>query len=376
MMFKLPFKLTILVIAGVAAGVLWQQTTLSLLALTRIDPLPETYTLIKEERYAEAADYLGFFMAYDYVGDHPEAQALYQQIEDQRSHWRYQLDKLSEGVLQGSSDETIGQIASVASDFVVIGDLRDLANQGLNLAQGEDVDQVLLALASLGVLATTAQVVSGLGTAASGGAAAPAVAGTTVAKSGLITLKTARRLDKLPAWLGKAAVTSARQARETRSLGQLSTMLGDVNVLAKTRGGMNMLASTRNADELGRIARFADTFGSQSATLYRVGGNVAVEVGQHAEALGKDTILLAATFGQKGLSVLDKTGTLTFTKFISRGGKMMYKGDLLTLIAKLLLALPTWLLYGVIAFAAWLWAPRRLIVAIRRWCLAPSASAG
>ncbi|MGS2742549.1 hypothetical protein ACU6TU_02985 [Halomonas sp. LS-001] len=375
MMFKLPFKLTILVIAAAAASVLWQQTTLSLLALTRIDPLPETYSLINEERYAEAADYLGFFMAYDYVGNNPEAQTLYQQIEDQRGHWRYQLDKLSEGVLQGSSDETIGQVASVATDFMVIGDLRDIANQGLNLAQGQDVDDVLLALASLGVLATTAQVVSGLGTAASGGVAAPAVAGTTIAKSSLITLKAARRLGKLPAWLGKAVVKAARQAQKTKSLGQLGTLLGDINVLAKTRGGMDLLASTRNAAELSRVARFADTFGSQSATLYRVGGNVAVEVGQHAGALGKETVLLAATFGQRGLSVLDKTGALTFTKFISRGSKMVYKGDLLTLIARLLLALPAWLLYGIIAFATWLWAPRRLITALRRRCLAPSTSA-
>ena len=137
-----------------------------------------------------------------------------------------------------------------------------------------------------------------------------------------------------------------------------------------------MLANTRNADELGRVARFADTFGSQSTALYRIGGNSAVMVSQHAEALGKDTIRLAATFGQRGLSVLDKTGTLTFTKFISRGGKMVYKGDLLTLIAKLLLALPTWLLYGIIAFATWLWVPRRLIIALRRRYLAPSASAG
>ncbi|XGA81786.1 hypothetical protein OR573_04035 [Halomonas sp. CH40] len=81
----------------------------------------------------------------------------------------------------------------------VIGDVRDLANQGVNLTQGEEVDEMMVALASLGVLATGAQVVSGLGAAASGGAAAPAVAGTTVAKSSLITLKTARRLGQLPA---------------------------------------------------------------------------------------------------------------------------------------------------------------------------------
>ncbi|XGA80837.1 hypothetical protein OR573_04055 [Halomonas sp. CH40] len=359
--FKLPFKLAVLLIAGVAAATLWHQATLSVLALTRIDPLPETRALVEEERFAEAADYLGFFMAYDYVGNSPEAQILYQQIDESRGHWRYQLGKLSEGLLRGSSDETIGQVASVATDFMVIGDIRDLANQGVNFAQGEEVDEVMVALASLGVLATSAQVASGVGTAASGGAAAPAMVGTTVAKSSLITLKTARRLGQLPTWLGKSVVTAARQARETRRLGQLETLFKDINILASTRGGMRMLANTQDAVALRRAARFASTFGHQSAPLYRVGGKVAIEVAQEAGRLGKDTILLAATFGQKGLVALDRVGALRFTKLISRGGKMVYKGDVLALIAKLLLALPGWWLYSVIAFAIWLWMPRRLM---------------
>lgn len=55
---KFPIKLGILLLAAVSAGVLWQQAQLSVLALSRIDPLPETRMMIAEERYAEAADYL------------------------------------------------------------------------------------------------------------------------------------------------------------------------------------------------------------------------------------------------------------------------------------------------------------------------------
>lgn len=365
MLFRLPFKLTILLVALVAASVIWQRTTFMLMALTRIDPLPETYALIEEEQYAEAANYLGFFMPYDYVGDDPEAQALYQRIEDQRSDWRYQLHKLGEGLFKGSSDETIGQVASVTSDFFVIGDLRDLTYQGLNLAQGEEVDEFLVALATLGLAATSAQVISTMGASATAGAATPAVAGTTIVKSSLIALKAAKRVGKLPGWLKTSVMTAARQVRQTGSMGQLRNMLGDINILAKTRGGLNMLANTQNAAELRRTARFADTFGSQSASLYRVGGKVAVDISQRSATLGKETILLAATFGKTGLRVLDRMGALTFTKLASRSTKMAYKGDLLALIAKLLLALPVWLLYGVIAFAAWLWTPRWLMSALK-----------
>ncbi|MEA3643624.1 MAG: hypothetical protein VBE63_27390 [Lamprobacter sp.] len=131
-MVKLSFKLALLVVAAVSAGVLWQQTQLAALALTRIDPLPETRAMLAEEHYAEAWDYLNFFMDYDYVNQNPEARSLHQEISSKRGSWQYQLNKLGEGLLSGTSDETIGQTASFVSDIFVIGDIRDLAVQGVN----------------------------------------------------------------------------------------------------------------------------------------------------------------------------------------------------------------------------------------------------
>nr|WP_300311063.1 hypothetical protein [Halomonas sp.] len=357
-MVRLPLKLTLLLLALVSASIIWQQTQLSLIALQRIDPLPETHNMITEERYAEAADYLGFFMQYDYVSENPDAQLLHQEINDYRGHWRYQLSKLSEGVFQGTSDETIGQAASVASDFIIIGDVRDLANQGINYAQGENVDEIMVALASLGIIASSAQFMSGLGTAATAGAGAPALAGTTIAKSSILTLKAARRLGKLPSWLGEAIIKAAGNAQQSKNLSQLGCMLGNINSLAKTRGGLNLLKNTNNANDLLRAARFTETFGRHSATLYRIGGNTAIDIAQRAGTLGKETILLAATFGQTGLKILDKTGAIKFIKLTSRAIKMAYKGDLAALIAKALLMLPVWLLYVIIALAIWIWMPK------------------
>lgn len=45
----------------------------------------------------------------DYVNQNPEAQQLYQEISQKRSSWEYQLFKLGEGVIFGTSDEVIGQ---------------------------------------------------------------------------------------------------------------------------------------------------------------------------------------------------------------------------------------------------------------------------
>lgn len=366
-MVKLSFKLALLVLAAVSAGVLWQQTQLAALALTRVDPLPDTRAMLAEEHYAEAWGYLSFFMDYDYVNQNPEARSLYQEISSKRGSWQYQLNKLGEGLLSGTSDETIGQTASFVSDIFVIGDIRDLAVQGVNLAQGEEVDNTLVALASLGVIATAAQAASGAGTVATGGAAAPAVAGTTVAKSGLIALKTAKKLGKLPSWLDKTIIQSAKTAKKSKSLGALTNVLGDVNTLAKTRGGFKLMGQAKNAAELRRMAKFADTFGAQSATIYRVGGKVAVEVAQRADKLGKVPIKLATTFGQGGLKLLDNVGALKFTKVVGRVTKMSYKGDILNLLAKLLLQLPTWILYLFIVIGAVVWVPWQILSALIRW---------
>lgn len=93
-MFKLPVKLGFLLLAVLAAGVLWQKAELTVLALSRLDPVPETRALIAEKRYAEAADYLGFFMDYDYVSQDPAAQSLHREIELVRGSAAYQAEKL------------------------------------------------------------------------------------------------------------------------------------------------------------------------------------------------------------------------------------------------------------------------------------------
>lgn len=356
-MIKLSLKLGILLLAAVAAAVLLQQSQIAVLALSRTDPLPDARAMVAEERYAEAADYLCFFMDYEYINQNSEAQALHQEIEKRRGEFDYQAGKLAEGLFAGTSDETIGQVAGVMSDFLVIGDLRDLAVQGGNLAQGEETDKVMVALASLGVIATGAQIASGLGTVATGGAAAPTVAGTTAAKSGLVVLKTARKLGKLPPWLGKTIIKAGKTARETKSLGPVTDLLGDVNMLAKTRGGFMLLSRTRDTVSLKRMATFAEIFSFNSATLYRIGGDLVVNTAQHAGTLGKDTIQLAATFGRSGLRVLDKVGAIKFVKYSARASKMAIKGDIFHLVARLLLGVPNWMLYALVALGAAVWLP-------------------
>ena len=358
-MIKLSIKIGIMLFAAVSAGVLWQQAQLTVLALSQIDPLPETRAMVAAKHYAAAADYLGFFMDYEYVNRNPDAQVLEQNISNKREKWQYQAKKLAGGLFVGTSDENIGQVAGVITDFLVIGDLRDLAKQGVNLAKGEETDKVLIALASIGVIATGAQIASGLGTAATEGVAAPTFIGTTATKMSIIVLKAARKLDKLPHWLSDIIIKSAKTTQETKSLSGLVYILGDVNTLSKTRGGLNLLSKTKDAASLKRMANFTETFGSNSATLYSIGGDLIFNTVQQVGKSEKNTIKLAATYGKGGLRTLENFGAIKFVKYSTRASKMAYKGDILHLLARLLLMFPTWVFYMGIALGAFIWLPWR-----------------
>ena len=108
-LFKLPFKIGLLILAAIAARVLWQQEQLAALALVHVNPVPETRALVAEQRYAEAGDYLDFFMAYEYVSQDPEAVALQAEIQAARDSVGYQAQKLADGLWTGTSHEVVGQ---------------------------------------------------------------------------------------------------------------------------------------------------------------------------------------------------------------------------------------------------------------------------
>ncbi len=255
----------------------------------------------------------------------------------------------------------VGQAAGVITDFFVIGDLRDLAQQGSHWYQDEEVDEVLTALATLGVAASTAQALSTVATVGTGGAAAPTLAGSTAAKGGVVLLKAARKAGKLPAWLVKAIRESAETLMKTRKFDGVRDLLTDVYSVAKVRGGINLLDKTADVASLKRLAKVADTFGDHTATLYRVGGQVFLDTAQQANRLGVATIKAAATYGQEGLRLLDKIGAINFVKYTARGSKMLYKGDILDLLARMLAALPAWVLYLFVGFGAFVWVPWQLL---------------
>lgn len=369
MLFK-PFtfisKIVLLVLAIAAVVVMSDRAGLALHALQRTDPLPHAQALVAEERFAEADAWLDFFMEFDYVRSDAQVAALHAQIKEKRDGLLYQAGKAVTGFIKGESDETIGQVGGVVSDFLVFGDVRDMGMQGWNYVSGEDVDEVLLVLSTAGVAATGAQVASAVGTATTAGAASPALAGSTAAKSALVTLKTAKRLGKLPKWLLKELKVAAAAVKKSKSFGKLEDLFGDITTLARTRGGLELLKHTDDADDLRKMAKFSRAFEEKSIIMHQLAGKSAVEAAQnlnHADELR--ALRVATTYGDEGVATMKRMGGDNFLNALAKKShrlKFLYKHAPVWLL-KWLALLPLWLLVAMVVVGVSVWLPwfRRLL---------------
>ena len=302
----IPALVAVTILSGCSAIQQGQQEDLA--RLVRIDPVPVTRQLIGEAKYAEANNYLSYFIDIDYVKEDPEATGLYKFIQDRRNDWQYKLKKINEGLLRGESDETEGQVAAVISDFLVVGDLRDLVAEGNKYIQGQDVNRVTVALASLGI-----------------GAAAGSLA-TAAAKPAISFLKLTNKAGRMPSWLGQFLLEAAENPRKTKtSIDQLSALFNEVTTLydkAGSRSTLELLSKSKSLDDFRNLARFGHQFGPKTSTLLKVAGDDAVAAYQRLNNVPRTTFLEAGTFGRDGVRALEKNGPESFEIFLNARRRM------------------------------------------------------
>jgi len=137
-----------------SATLLYQKNTYAYHTLVRIDPIPHTKALIAEKKYVDASEYLNYFIDFNYMKDNSEAKVLQKEIAKERNSLSYLSEKVAEGFRTGTSDELLGQASAIGSDFLLIGDLRDLALEGSHYYKHEEVDEVLVALSTVGLVAS------------------------------------------------------------------------------------------------------------------------------------------------------------------------------------------------------------------------------
>jgi hypothetical protein len=183
------------------------------------------------------------------------------------------------GLVTGAPDDLAGLAGTATSDLLVFGDIRDAVREGTHLARGEQVDELILGLACVGLLVTAA-------TYSTLGAAAPE-------RAGLSFVKAARRTGRLAApvaeWMTRSirqasltapgdAVRIARDAVRLDRLDGVATMMRDVGrVRAKggTRAALEALRLSEGSEDVAKVARLAEKKGTKTRAILKLVGRAA-----------------------------------------------------------------------------------------------------
>jgi hypothetical protein len=335
-LYKPFIYIFLLLLISLSLLLLQERKVFDIRTLTQTDPLPHTKALIQEKKYAQAEEYLSYFIYYPYVNENPESHQILKDIQIKRNSYAYKKEKFIEGIVRGKSDEDIGKASAIASDFLVIGDIRDLSIEGSNYYHDKKVDSVVVALSSLGLIATLSTIYT--------------LGATTPIKTSISVLKYAKRANKLPLWLSNRLVKEAKLAKKSYSVKHIEKLLSPINRLYQ-RVGLNqtlaLLKNTKNFTELKSLTKITAKFGSKSPVLLQVTKGEINYLTKNLSKASSKNILYASTYGEKGLKAISKMGE---AKFISRMGKSSnllktgYKGNLDSLFNYLLKHVPTWLL--------------------------------
>jgi hypothetical protein len=350
-MLKLFYKLVLFSLLVLSITVLYQKHTYAYHTLTHINPIPQTKTLIAEEHYVDAHKYLSYFMQFDYMKENTEAQQLLKEIDEKRSSLAYKSGKFVEGFTTGMSDEFIGQASAIGSDFLLIGDLRDLALEGTHYYKDEEVDTVLVSLSTIGLVASVSTLFT-LGSSA-------------VAKSGVSVLKLAHKSKRIPTWLGTYLTKQAKQIRQTKNIDSIKPLFNHLDEMHKNTGlsdTLKLLSQTHNLKELQTTAKLTKRYGQDTTILLKLSNKTLLTESKTLKKVDIKTIKLASTYGTSGLVHLIKGGEKNFiktTKRIKAYSKVGYKGEIWKMFLSLMEYLSDTVLMIIMGIASLLLFPFR-----------------
>lgn len=348
-MLKLFYKISLIAIIVLSGTLLYQKHTYAYHTLVRVNPLPHTKTLIAQNNYVDAQEYLEYFMQFEYVSQVPEAQELLTDIKTKRSSLAYKRDKIFEGLSTGTSDELEGQVTAIGSDFFLIGDLRDLFIEGKHYFKDEKVDTVLVSLSTLG-LAASASTLFTFGTGS-------------IAKSSTSVLKLAHKSNKIPTWMEKYLIQQTKHIKESKSITPVIPLLKNISDI-KQQVGLNntlkILSKTKNINELKTMSKLSKHYGKNTALMLELSNTKILTHTNTLRYYDQSTVKLATSYDKSGFVHLLKGGEKHFiktTKRMKSYAKVGYKGEIWKVFLWLMKHLNNTILIAMLSIASLLLFP-------------------
>lgn len=248
-------------------------------------------TAINEDQLEDAKMYLAIGQSYDYPLHYDYYEQHIEQRDTQLRKIKKGINNFSSGFISGKGSDTSGVSGALVSDFTVVGDARDLYEQYQAHSNGEEVNQLIVGLAGVGIGLTVV-------TYGSGGTTAVAKSGTSViklaAKTGRLTRRFSDELLRLSSrvfdWsLFKQSFKQSDNFSDVRRAVQksfnraaakpLQGMAKQVNNIRKNSSlvdTLDMMRYVETADDLRRLNKFTSKHQSLSKGILRLLGKGAL----------------------------------------------------------------------------------------------------
>ncbi|WP_020559723.1 hypothetical protein [Thiofilum flexile] len=246
---------------------------------------------IAANRPDEARLYLQLGQTFGVSLNQSRYDAALQALDSPFNHATRTVTEFTNGFLDGSAETEAGVIGAIASDFTVIGDVRDLWEQYSLYTQNQPTNDLVVALAGVGVGLTAATVVSV-------GSSSPVKAGVSTLK---IATRTGRLTPRFQAYLTRQAsnvfdtrafLHSAKQEQNfegitravrdayhpaaVETLSGLATRANTIRQASSLLDTVHLLQYVESADDLRRLEKLTVKYGSKTKGIMLLLGRSAI----------------------------------------------------------------------------------------------------
>lgn len=263
------------------------------------DYLEEIGGLEREGRLAEAEHLADFVLGGSSVAYRQKVAALRDKINRKRTSFWYRAYRAGKGFVKGDGHSLEELGGAIVSDFLLWGDIRDLAKQGYNKVAGKETDPVVAGLAAVGVVTSVASFIPD-----------PAEGAEVSADAAFSLLKTLRKTGHLSRRFCGVIVAGCRESVKAKSLSKgMKEIVVGMKHLFDGAGAARAAAIVKHVDDvdgLKAVSKMAKKTAEPTAILVRMHGAwgvKAIRVLADAED-GARMLEKAARKGPKGLRKL------------------------------------------------------------------------
>ncbi len=297
-----------------------------LLSMSNHNYIPEIKRLKDEGKLTEALQLTKYVRNHPDLPGQKEAEKLEKELEAELNSWLGKTKRFISGFFFGSGNSIEETAGGITSDMIIWGDLRDLIKQGYYKVTGKETDEVIIALASIGLLTEAVDIVDW----------APAV------------LKALRKVGALSKKFADFIITTAKKSAKLGKLDDsLKTTLKNISGLAEKIGlarSATVMKHVDTAEDLASITKIAEKNADTAYLIVKNGGKDGVNIIKRFENSDEALRLMneAVKKGPAGIQYL-KQITATprrITKITARVLKNLRLGRIQTFLNELLMNFP------------------------------------